>query len=334
MTYRHVIALLAALITLFAVQHARAISREQDVIRDLNPLFAAPSTYPPNAAVRPSELLNSDRVNRSGPSRLRPPDLLRSDSHATEDAEPDHVPARAYPFVVALATSERSPQEGFVCAGALIARRWVLTAAHCVFNLARRWPVDSALYVLTDTSRLAEPGPKFAVLRIVVHPQFDPRTLKNDVALLQIAAGDQSAPLTPIQLEGPPPRDQVGEIANIFGWGITNASIAVRQNVESLQLLQVAVRGKICFTAANFPQLKDSGIFCASSLLNFHDTCYRFGGGPIVLYDQAGNRYLAGIVSWAARCPPETDRVTAYTDVQFYVPWIKGAIQANGGDRP
>jgi hypothetical protein len=72
-------------------------------------------------------------------------------------------------------------------------------------------------------------------------------------------------------------------------------------------------------------------VFCASSLLPHHDVCYRFDGGPLIGRDENGRRYIVGMVSWPAVCPPEVDKMNAYLDVQHYVPWIKSTIAANGG---
>jgi hypothetical protein len=153
------------------------------------------------------------------------------------------------------------------------------------------------------------------------------------VALVKFdAKGADTGP--PIQLEGPPIQDQIGEIAQIVGWGISNARLLVRQRTETLQMIQADVRGDdICFSSANYPHLKGKGVFCARSLLRFHDTCYRFGGAPIVMHDDKGERYLAGLVSWSTACP-ENRKPNAYLDVQAYVPWIKATLKNNARGAP
>jgi len=318
---RILLPLLAGMLALAPLESVWGISREQDLVRDVTNLFKAPTVLPPNNALRP----NFDGT-RNGAPILEP---FQRDEGPDEASPAEKVSIGYYPWVVALIENQKTPQEGYICAGVVIAPNWALTAAHCTYNWMRRWPVDSEAYVLTGTEALASPGPRFAVTKIVPHPDYDPRRLVNDLALVRFdAKGADAGP--PLQLDGPPIHDQVGEIAQIVGWGVSNTKLLARRQLESLQMIQVGVRSDgVCFSPVNYPQLKGKGVFCARSLLQYHDTCYRFGGAPIVMLDAKGERYLAGLVSWPAACPPDVRKPNAYLDVQAYLPWIKATIRAN-----
>ena len=300
-------------------QRADAISREEDIVRDLGQIFKAPSTYPPNPLLRPN--VEGDAIRVISP--------IAPDEGPATGTTPESPPIRAYPFLAALVEGGRPPQEGYVCAGTLIAPHWILTAAHCTFNWSRRWPTDPDAYALFDTSRLSAPGPRYRIDKIIAHPQYDPRGLKNDLALVRIDTKGATAGV-PLRLEGPPSSEQAGEIGHVLGWGSTNINL-LKQPTGSLQFIQVTFRGDDCFSAATYGKLKGTGVFCASSLFRFHDVCYRFSGGPLFTRDAKGIRYLIGMVSWSATCPPQVDRLNLFLDVQFYVPWIKSIIAANGG---
>lgn len=300
---------------------AMAISTLDDTLRDAPRIFRVPSSDPPNNAVR--RQFNRPRSNESS-----------SPVPGSADEGPDANAAVATPsgtmFPWTAAISEgRNLDQDFVCAGALIAPNWILTAAHCTYNFGRRWPNDTSAFVFTDVTSLASPRRRFAVEQIVQHPKYDPRTLRNDLALLKIdAKGDAAG--TPISLDGPPITQVTGEVVSILGWGITTSN-SDQQHRENLQIIQASVLDNgVCFSNANFPSLRDTGVFCAKTLLKYHDVCFRFGGSPLSLYDPKGRQYLAGIVSWSAVCAQENRKPNVYLDVQTYAPWIRSVIERGG----
>lgn len=317
--------LLTCLLATLAGQRAGAISRQEDVIRDLTTIFPRPSQFPPNNALRPR--FNGN--NSNGRRTLLP---LGEDVGPGPEQAPERVPQGAYPFVVGIVENDQPVQKGYICAGALIARDWVVTAAHCTYAWQHRWPIDPDPRVLTKTTRLSQPGPEYPVTQLVVHPDYDAHSLANDIALLKIDSKGARVGL-PLRLEGPPIKSQSGQIAHIVGFGVSNLNLLERQKGEALQLIQAVVRGRSCFAAGNFPRLRGTGVFCASSLYKYHDTCYRFGGSPLIMRDAKGGRYLGGLVTWSADCPPEQDKMNVYLDVQHYVPWIKSVIGNDAGAR-
>jgi secreted trypsin-like serine protease len=298
-------------------ERAMAISTLQDTLQGLPQIFRLPSTVPPNNAVHEHFL------------RPHP----HSDPNSDEGPHEQHglvtIPASSTPWTVAISEST-DLSRGFVCAGVLVDPAWVLTAAHCLFSVARRWPNDSDLYVFVESPSLSSPGRKFPVEEIVPHPEYDARALRNDLALVRIDTR-QAKPGAPLPFEGPPISELIGGIGTILGWGITTTG-HVEQHNDKLQILQVAILDdEVCFSPVNFPQLRGTGVFCATSLLKYHDVCLRFGGSPMAIYSRKGALYLAGMVSWAANCPADSRKPNVYLDIHAYAPWIRSVLGSKTG---
>ena len=84
----------------------------------------------------------------------------------------------------------------FFCGGALIASRWVLTSAACMFNDpatgTQPYTADELKIVLgehnTNSSSLSQiPRKVVAVSKIITHPSYSASTFNNDIALIQLS---------------------------------------------------------------------------------------------------------------------------------------------------
>lgn len=223
------------------------------------------------------------------------------------------------PWQVALVDSnDPNNYQGQFCGGSLISPRWVVTAAHCVDSR-----VESDFRILSGVSLLSsESLTGTAVSKIIVHPEWNPYTNRNDVALVEVAEplvltsgiietiSISSADITP------------GLSALITGWGSIQRDTGIGETRTYPQKLQ---KGQVFAQTSNFCRSSlglgfDSRTMMCATVDDFSvDTCYGDSGGPLAIY-RSGRFELAGITSWGVGCAWEYPGV--YTKVSNFYRWI------------
>ena len=69
------------------------------------------------------------------------------------------------------------------CGGSIISSSWILTAAHCVYNLH-----PSDIMVHAGSNNLRHSTQWRSVAQIISHPMFNSLTDHNDIALIQLSS--------------------------------------------------------------------------------------------------------------------------------------------------
>ncbi|KAK0181221.1 hypothetical protein PV327_003523 [Microctonus hyperodae] len=198
------------------------------------------------------------------------------------------------------------------CGGAVLTKNYVITAAHCVVDIA-----FNDIKIIAGSTNLNDPQSTHAVEKIIIHEDYTPDdSWRNDIALIKIKSEfNISSILNYVSLPFLHQKIPAGSIAIVSGWG------RLWQNGPSMSILQKAqvfiASQEYCENInAKEGLTVHSSHICAIAHTTETGSCHGDSGGPLTVDGK-----LVGLVSWGVECG-STKYPTVYTRVSEYLNWI------------
>lgn len=274
-----------------------------------------------------------------------------------ENARKNAWPWFAILMVQRRATGNKSPE----CGATLISDKFVLTAAHCVLEMGKKPLKIERLSIRLgefDLRQQSDEEEDFLIESIIPHPNFQAKTFKNDIALLELKSrvtfsesiAPACLPYDDVKLANQMPGAVDNQTAWVLGFGQTSYNGRTSDQLKQADL-KIFPHSKCKQAFKHLVRLTPEYV-CASSQFNIDDegdvvdaeeiksrkikdSCQGDSGGPLMMLPASNSNstpsttaarpqrwYIYGIVSFGYRCAsPGFPGV--YTRVNRYLDWIE-----------
>merc|ERR1712212_389280 len=215
-----------------------------------------------------------------------------------------------------------------ICGGTIVNKRFVLTAAHCYNSMFTTMHVIVGEHNYCDG--VNEGGKFIKVKKMTLHPDYNSRTIDNDIAVLELAEDLAfTKKIKPACLPSSGTKDYSGIASTVSGWGGT---IGYGPNDQQPQQpRQCTLKETIVKLLKGSDPMCSKYLKTSSSKIKLcafakdTDACQGDSGGPLTVPEN-GKYTLVGVVSYGSGCASSTPGV--YVRVQGYLPWIKNLISS------
>ncbi|MFT5196064.1 MAG: hypothetical protein ACI9EW_001837 [Cellvibrionaceae bacterium] len=251
-------------------------------------------------------------------------DMSEEELAAREASTTGKEPAAAgsHPWQVALVErGEPDAYYGQFCGGSLIARDWILTAAHCVEDShASEIDIVIGRDVLSSNT-----GERIAAKQIIIYAAYTSGRDENaDIALIKLSRPATKGQIVAIANNTTTGHlDDAGINVTISGWGLLNETdedVPDRLHEADTEI----VSNSVC--NITYDGEINNSVLCAGEKEGGKDSCQGDSGGPLVTHEN-GTPVQVGVVSWGDGCGL-AGNYGVYTRVAAFQDWLSSNMKA------
>eukprot|EP00117_Sycon_ciliatum_P032004 scpid28350/ scgid24918/ Coagulation factor X; Stuart factor; Virus-activating protease; Factor X light chain; Factor X heavy chain; Activated factor Xa heavy chain len=227
-------------------------------------------------------------------------------------------------------------RQNILCGAVIIRPGYLLTAAHCVQNITDEDGLVPSHYVMKmgkDRAREQVSDVTRAIQRVFIHPNYNPTTLDNDIALIALNSDINYIPgrVAAIDLA----RTQTNDLCNeqedsiLLLTGFGRKSFFRHTGTKNLKSIELPIVTQSDCAAA-FPYPVTSNMICAGSGQGQRDACHGDSGGPAAAYNILTRKWtLIGLISWGDPRCATAGTYTVLVRVSRFEPWIKQTLRGH-----
>ncbi|KAF6129476.1 corin, serine peptidase [Phyllostomus discolor] len=217
--------------------------------------------------------------------------------------------------------SLQSEPSGHICGCVLIAKKWVLTVAHCFEGResAAVWKVVFGINNLDHPSTFMQTR---LVKTIILHPRYSREVVDYDISIVELSEDiNETSYVRPVCLPSAEQSLEPDTYCYITGWGHMGNKMPFKLQEGEVRVISL----EQCQSYFDMKTIT-ARMICAGYESGTVDSCMGDSGGPLVCEQPGGQWTLFGLTSWGSVCFSKVLGPGVYSNVSYFLEWIERQI--------